>query len=287
MDISLLKTFLEVARKRHFGKAAESLFVTQSAVSARIKLLESSLGVELFRRQRNDIQLTPAGMRLVRYAETIVNGWERVRHEIALEEQGAESVAIGSPFDLWGILLRDWAARLRRRSSNLVLQIEVQPSEILVNRLVNGLLDLAILFEPPQISDLAIRQVMDIPLVLVSSRPQASVEEAMRQDYFMVDWGNVFALQHAERFPHLSSPAARLASGVLALDLMRETGGAAYLARPLVEQQLANGELFLVEEAPVIERTVFAIYRPGDEQKTYMQQALAVLKQASAQTQSD
>jgi DNA-binding transcriptional LysR family regulator len=278
MDISLLKTFLEVARKRHFGKAADSLFVTQSAVSARIKLLESSLGVELFNRRRNDIQLTPAGMRLVRYAETIVNGWERARHEIALEEQGAASIAVGCPFDLWGIQLRDWASTLRRQSSSLVLQIEVQPSDILINRLVSGLLDLAILFEPPQISDLAIRQVADISLVLISSHPGCSVEEAMKQDYYMVDWGNVFALQHAEHFPDISSPAARLASGTLALDLMLEVGGAAYLAQQMVQQQLEHEELFLVEEAPVIERTAFAIYRPGDEQKGYMRQALDVLK---------
>jgi hypothetical protein len=69
---SLLVTFLELARTRHFGKAAEHLFVTQSAVSARIRLLEATLGVALFTRKRNDIRLTRAGERLQRHAETIV-----------------------------------------------------------------------------------------------------------------------------------------------------------------------------------------------------------------------
>lgn len=40
MDIAHLKTFLEIYRIRHFGKAAEKLFITQSAASARIKILE-------------------------------------------------------------------------------------------------------------------------------------------------------------------------------------------------------------------------------------------------------
>ena len=191
MDTALLKTFLEVARTRHFGKAADALFVTQSAVSARIKLLESDLGVALFSRKRNDIQLTPAGMRLVRHAETIVRGWDRARHEIALGEKGAESLAVGCPFDLWRILLLDWAADLRRGSPQLVLQIEVQPSDILVGRLVNGLLDLALLFEPPQMPDLAIRQVAEIPLILVSGRAGSSLDEAVHGDYYMVDWGSV------------------------------------------------------------------------------------------------
>ena len=45
MDIALLKTFLEVAKTRHFGRAAENLYITQAAVSARIKQMEEDLGV--------------------------------------------------------------------------------------------------------------------------------------------------------------------------------------------------------------------------------------------------
>lgn len=71
MDTEHLRTFLEVARTRHFGKAAENLFVTQSAVSARIKLLESTLGTELFTRKRNNLQLTAQGKRLLSHAENI------------------------------------------------------------------------------------------------------------------------------------------------------------------------------------------------------------------------
>ena len=282
MDISLLKTFLEVAKIRHFGRAADVLFVTQSAVSARIKLLESALGVELFNCKRNDIQLTPAGMRLVRHAETIVKGWDRARQEIALDEKGAESLAVGSPFDLWGILLREWAVHLRRQSSQLVLQIEVQPAEILVGRLVNGLLDLALLFEPPQMPDLAIRQMAEIPLILVSGAAGCSLDEALHGNYYMVDWGSVFARSHAEFFPDIPSPVARLTSGTPARDLILSVGGAAYLAEQMVQQDLEQGRLHRVVDAPVIERTAFAVYRPGAEKRIEMLQALNALKQVSS-----
>lgn len=278
MDITFLKTFLEVARTRHFGKAAEVLFVTQSAVSARIKLLESNLGVELFTRRRNDIQLTPAGMRLVRHAETIVKGWQRVRDEITVGEVGARSLAVGSPIDLWSILLRIWAANLRQRQSHLVLNIEVQPTEVLVNRLVNGLLDIAVMFEPPQIPDLSIRQVAEISLILVSDRDGLTQEDAMNQNYYMVDWGNVFALNHAEHFPDIPPPVARLASGLLARDLILDSGGSSYLAEQMVQQELEQGRLFRVSDAPVIERNAFTVYRPEDERRQEMQQALGALK---------
>lgn len=279
MDISLLKTFLEVARTRHFGKAADALFVTQSAVSARIKLLESTLGLDLFSRRRNDIQLTPAGMRLVKHAETIVKGWDRARHEIALDDEQADTIAAGCPFDIWGILLRDWAATLRRQSPQLVLHIEVQPSDILVGRLVSGLLDMALLFEPPQLPILVLRPVTEVPLILVSGRDGCSVEEAMERDYYMVDWGSVFTQSHAEHFPNIPPPAARLASGTLARDLILETGGSAYLAEQMVQQELEQRVLFQIADAPVIERTAFAVYRPGDEKREEMKRALAALRE--------
>ena len=72
MDIDLLKTFVEVVRTRHFGKAAENLYITQSAVSFRIRQLEQGLGVNLFIRQRNNIQLTAPGERLLPHKLVII-----------------------------------------------------------------------------------------------------------------------------------------------------------------------------------------------------------------------
>ncbi|HEY5717214.1 MAG TPA: LysR family transcriptional regulator, partial [Motiliproteus sp.] len=48
VDTALLRTFLEVQKTRHFGRAAEQLYLTQSAVSFRIRQLEELLGVKLF-----------------------------------------------------------------------------------------------------------------------------------------------------------------------------------------------------------------------------------------------
>jgi DNA-binding transcriptional LysR family regulator len=83
VDTELLKTFLEVSRTRHFGRAAEALYLTQSAVSFRIRQLENQLGVNLFTRHRNNIRLTPAGEKLLPYAETLMNTWQAARKEVA------------------------------------------------------------------------------------------------------------------------------------------------------------------------------------------------------------
>jgi DNA-binding transcriptional LysR family regulator len=82
LDTELLKTFLEVQKTRHFGKAAENLYLTQSAVSFRIRQLEQNLGVALFSRHRNNIQLTEAGELLLPHAESVISALQAARTQL-------------------------------------------------------------------------------------------------------------------------------------------------------------------------------------------------------------
>jgi DNA-binding transcriptional LysR family regulator len=82
LDTELLKTFLEVQKTRHFGKAADNLYLTQSAVSFRIRQLEQSLGVALFSRHRNNIQLTEAGELLLPHAEAVISALQAARTQL-------------------------------------------------------------------------------------------------------------------------------------------------------------------------------------------------------------
>jgi DNA-binding transcriptional LysR family regulator len=261
LDTTLLQTFLEVARLRHFGKAAEQLFVTQSAVSARVKLLEESLGVALFTRKRNDIQLTPAGNRLLKHAETIVTSWERARQDVGLEPEFAEILALGGVFDLWAVLLRDWVGRLRARYRHIALTVEAQGQEALIRRLADGVLDLVFLFEPPQLPDLTLRQVARVPLVLVSSRPGLDAQEALSHDHVMVDWGISFPATYSLHPPDAPAPSLRLGQATFALDMLLTRGGSAYLPEQMVADPLASGVLHRVAGALCIERHVYAVTR--------------------------
>jgi DNA-binding transcriptional LysR family regulator len=84
LDTELLKTFLEVQKTRHFGKAADNLYLTQSAVSFRIRQLEQSLGVILFNRFRNNIQLTTAGEMLLPHAQAVLSAIASAKQQIAM-----------------------------------------------------------------------------------------------------------------------------------------------------------------------------------------------------------
>lgn len=277
MDISLLKTFLSVVRTRHFGKAGEALFITQAAVSARIKLLENTLGTKLFTRERNNIQLTPAGERLLRHAEIIVYGWERARLDVALETQFSQSLAVGTTIDLWQISVSNWIEDIYKTNSNLTLHLEMSKMDNLVNMVLDGILDMAFVFEPPTTSELIARQMEKISLVLVSSTPTVTPEETFKHDYLLVDWGRSFSMSHAAFVQDRCIPRVHCSSGGMALDLLLSQGGSCYLAKQMIESYLANNDLYLVPGAPTIERFSYAVFRPENECSELIQEMLAVL----------
>lgn len=279
MDTVLLKTFLEVSRTHHFGKAADNLFVTQSTVSARIKLLEETVGTALFTRRRNNIQLTAAGARLVKYAEQIVLTWNRARQEIAIEEEAGVSLSVAGTPSLWDILLQDWLQTTCVNFPNLVLSAEVLAAETMTRRLLDGSLDLGFQFESPQSPELKTREIFNIPLVMVSSNPDSSTSEAIQGRYILVDWGTSFAIAHARHFPDVSLPSLRMGLGRMARRFLLDCGGSAYLAQPMVADDLREGRLYLVEDAPMIERTTYASYFMQAEKQQLLEQVLVYFDQ--------
>jgi DNA-binding transcriptional LysR family regulator len=259
MDIELLRTFLEVNRTRHFGQAAEALFLTQAAVSARIKLLESTLGVRLFDRLRRDIRLTPEGNRLVKHADVLIAGWRKARQEVSFG--GAQQqLAVGGSLRLWDVLLQDWFHRVRQRLPALAIIAESHTQEVLTRHLLDGLIDLAFMVEPAQLDVLQIEDVGTIDLVLVGGKPDTDIETALGDDYLMVDWGLAHALEHRRLFPDAPEPRIRVSQAKMALAHLLALGGFAYLPVPLVAEHLDNASLYLVKDAPLMQRHVYAVY---------------------------
>ena len=280
MDTDLLKTFLEVYRTRHFGRTAENLYLTQSAVSARVRLLEETLGAPLFTRTRNDIQLTPAGTRLLKHAEAILNAWNRARQDAALGESDKVSLAIGGAFSLWDILLQEWTHVLYQQIPGIALQAEAHGGDVLIRKLLDGALDIAFMFEPPQMAELQVREVANIRLTMVASEPGLTARKAIARGYIMTDWGTAFAIAHARHFPDMPPPAIRMELGRMSLAFLLSCGGATYLAEHMVSDYLQTSRLHRVEDAPVIDRLVYAVYPLASERQTVLDRALSFLMPA-------
>ncbi len=274
MDTEQLKTFLEVSRTRHFGRAAHNLFLSQSAVSSRIKALEEQVGTALFVRSRNDIQLTAVGNRLLNHAENILAAWGRAKHDVALEDEQHASLSIAGTSSLWDTTIQPWLLALHEQAPHIAIHGEILTSEMILRRLMEGTLDIGFAFDPPQAPQVEAKQVASIPLVMVSTTPNLSAEQALSQNYVQVDWGPAFAITHSRHFPHLASPAVHLPLGRIAQDYLLNCGGTAYLAEPTVAAAVNKERLFIVEDAPIIERSAFAMYSILQTQPDYLNTAI-------------
>ncbi len=265
MDIDALKTFLEVYRCRHFGQAAKNLYLSQSTVSARIKLLEDRVGVPLFVRQRNNLQLTPSGNKLINYADNIVTSWNRALQAIAIIESDRVPLIVGAQPSLWDSVLGDWIKFIYREKPEVIINLEVHGPEMLSRRIQDRTMDIAFVFDHPQVMEFECTELTDIPLVMVSSKPFDNPVDATTNNYIYVDWGTSFSIAHARYFPDLGTPKIRIMLGRIALDYLIANGGTAYLPKPMIEILLTEKKLFQVKDAPVIKRNVYAIYAHESE----------------------
>jgi len=274
MDITNLKTYLEVYRIRHFGKAAKNLCVTQSAVSARIRQLEEILGVKLFTRDRNNIQPTVAGQKLFSHAESILNAWNRAQLNIALEDDKRIHIVIAGIPSLWDIFLSDWIIKINEQFPDVIISCEALSHDLLSLHLIEGIVDIGFTYEPPQHNEIVSVKNIPINLIMVSSYPALIAEEAITRDYIYVDWGTSFAAAHASYFP--DSPISPLRTGLshITIGLIKKRGGTAYLPETIVENDLKNSRLYLVTDAPIIQREAHVIYRKGCEREELIREIL-------------
>jgi len=277
MDMELLRTFLELNRVRHFGRAAEALSLTQAAISSRLKSLESQLGVTLFERGRGEMRLTPEGGRLIRHAEGLIAGLRAARQEVS-PSAATQQLLIGGSLRLWDVLLQRWLHDLRRAYPAMAITAESQSYDVLTRRLIDGTLDVAIMLEPAQLDILNIRHVANIELVCVSSKAGLNIHAALEQDYVMIDWGLSFGLDHRRAFPDAPEAMTRVSHAKMGFEYISTIGGSAYLPRHMVKKELDFGLLYPVKDAPVFERRAYATFPVRTARRGLIEKALELVK---------
>jgi LysR family transcriptional regulator, flagellar master operon regulator len=265
MDDELLKTFLEIDRTRHFGHAAENLFITQSAVSARIRQLEQEMGVKLFTRERNNIRPTLAGEKLVRHAENILSTWNQIKTDIAIDGENKVPLAIGAVSSLWDIYLNQWLVKFTENNEDVVLTCQVLNSDSINQKIINNTLDFGFTYSPPQNDNVSILKTLPIKFIMVSSDKNLDAEEAVRKNYIYVDWGTSFSEAHNKHFVSMPPPLMRIDVGRVAKSFIKRKSGSAYLPERIVKRDIENKLLFTVKDAPVIKRNAYIIFNNLNE----------------------
>lgn len=168
-DFKALETFVWVANLRSFRRAADKLNTTQPAISTRIAQLEALLGVRLFERDRRTVAPTPKGLQLLDYAERLI----RMRADM-VEVVGRAAAMRGIVrLGVSETIVHTWLPKLIERVNaaypNLALEIEVDNSAKLNERLHSRDLDLAFLLAPTENPGVRHRPLCRFPVAFVAS----------------------------------------------------------------------------------------------------------------------
>lgn len=156
MEIRQLRSFLAVAETLNFSRAAQSLFLSQSALSRQIMDLEKEVGLSLFERNTRRVELTEAGRLLLTHARELMDRWDHLGAEIrdgtrtqpaATLSLGLDNRAVSHPAQR--VALAEQLNLLRRRHPGLRIQIRRQDYRSLSEDLCDRLLDFAVVLDRP------------------------------------------------------------------------------------------------------------------------------------------
>jgi DNA-binding transcriptional LysR family regulator len=271
MQLAQVEGFVEVAHRGNVSRAAESLFITQPALTARLRALETEVGIPLFRRGRRGMTLTDAGRAFLPHAERALRA---LRDGAAMVGQVpvAEALVLGaapaiSTYTLPGLLVRFTATRPDAR-----LVVRTGHSEEILDQVLRGDLDIGLIraIHHPELEAIT---VLEDELVLVAG-PDHPLARRKRIVPSQVADARLILFDRTSSFYDLTRTLFRAAGspprGVLELDnidaakrMVLAGLGVALLPRSAIDDELMTGRLRAVEivGTPPIERRIVAIRR--------------------------
>lgn len=258
MDISVARTFLEVVKTGSFVNAAANLNLTQTAVSARIRVLEEQLDRPVFTRNKAGAKLTPAGEQFLRFATTLVQVWERARRAVALPPGRETVVTIGAELSLWSPLLRHWLLWMRRECPAIAVSTQIDTSERLMEQIQDGSLDVAVLYAAPSRPGIIAELLFEEKLVLARTTP--TNKPISPEDHVQIDWGEEFAASYHAAFPDHPNAVVSISYGPLALEYLLATGGSGYFRKGFIRSYLEEGRLALVPDSPEFSYSAYVVH---------------------------
>ena len=273
MTIEDIRTFITLAQTSSFSRTAELMFTSQSAISSRLKSVETQLGSQLISRSTKRVELTPAGLDFLNYAVQIVRLYSEGMQAVRISGGYAHRLAIGAPESIWDWLLFPSLLPFISSRDDISFTLYEGNSASINQRIVEGNLDVGVgmipLQHPNAVSSLLFRDSFvlvahrELPLPPVTfSRTTISQFPFIRYDLgpAFQSWfsENYFKQAHFIEVERIS----------LYLHLLRSQTGIGFLPLRIAQRYLESGELIQLryehmDQAPTEE--VYLLYHKRGE----------------------
>lgn len=297
MDLKQLEYFVRVAEMGSFTRAALALDIAQPALSRQVRLLEVELHQNLLTRNGRGAVPTEAGQLLLAHGRGILHQVERAREELGrVRGSLAGRVAVGLPTSLARVLTVPLTRAFRQQMPDATISISEGLSVAMQESLVNGRLDIAVLYNAQSGLETEITPLLEENLLLVQARPHGlledpapgpvSLKEVAKLPLVIPSRPNAIRM-HVES--EMASIGCRLKialeiDGVSAiLDLVADGAGSAVLSRNAVDSSVRPSAYTVRPIANPTLRTKVSLATSSQRPTTLTQQAtLALIKETVA-----
>lgn len=254
MEIRYLKTFIQVAERSSFTKAAEALNYTQSTVSFQIKQLETELNTQLFERINHNVSLTAHGQALLNRAQQIINLVDEMRLDSSEAETFGEPVRFAMAPSVCSVMMGATYLTFHKMFPNVLVKILEGDTDRMLEMLNQNDVDLVFLVD---------RREFNNDYVVVSEKKEAvhfvvnknsalcgkkniSINEILEYPFFLSEKGlsyrRIFDEKLAEN--NLSvTPVVEMGNAQLLLELVELGGGISFLPEYVTRKSHSEGKI--------------------------------------------
>jgi DNA-binding transcriptional LysR family regulator len=246
VDLELMKSFLVLAETRNFTRAAELLCITQSTMTTRIRTMEEWLGKPLFVRSPRNVELTPLGEAILPHIRKTVETLEECRRIAGLGDMFEERLVIGAVHSLWQTFLLDAVRSWHRSFPRTALKLVTDHSTEIIRALLDGLLDIGLIFTPPKNPEIQSIELFRDPFIAVASAKEPAEPENRSLEgrlFVHLDWGHAFSRWFKYQPLPQAVPAVEVDHAGLLIQLLSRGGTWGWVLRSVALPHLRSGVL--------------------------------------------
>lgn len=256
LDLKTIETFVWVAELSSFRATAEKLNTTQPAVSQRIASLETDLGVRLLDRDARGVKLTAKGLELLSHAQRMLQMRQEMIHAAKQERVISGLMRIGVAETIVQTWLSQLIERIHARHPALVIEIEVDTSNVLRNQLMSRHIDLAFMMGPNDDPRLDSLPLCDYPLAWVCSprlrlgKPPVPLSVIAKHPVITYSSASQpYRFLRAMFQKNVPTPPRMYGSASLSIiaNMTRDAIGVAVIAPVILNKELSEGSLRLLK----------------------------------------
>ncbi|QAR34285.1 LysR family transcriptional regulator [Geovibrio thiophilus] len=292
MDFKQIEAFVYVAKYKSFSRAAEKLLLSQPTISTHISTLEEQLGVKLFDRLSKEVILTEAGQVFYPYAVDILDLRERSQEAIKefLNEISGH-LHIGYSTVPAEFILPEVIRKFKEEYPKTFFTLDINGTQNVVQRLSDGILDLAIVARKIPKKDLEYKVLLRDKIVLVVhknhkffDRASVFLEEILQESFIIREMGSGTraAVEHAFKqkgydFESLDAVAMLSSTYSIKHAVKRQLGIAFMSQMALSEDECGGGIKAIPITDLVVEKEIYVVYSKKRTNKKLMKHFIDTL----------